>query len=111
MPQPIDLQSELSRVTAAERVQQVTERASQLAQQRATVQQQQQLAQAETQVNEAKHSEERSGVDPEANDKDRERRRAKRSAPAAESTRTFYTQEERSEVVDDPGEHRIDLKA
>lgn len=111
MPQPIDLQSELSRVTAAERVQQVSERASQQAQQRATVQQQQQLAQAESQVNRARPSDERAGVDPEAHDKERERRRAKRNAPAAPSTRTFYTQEERSEVVEDPGEHRIDLKA
>ena len=109
MPQPIDLQSELSRVTAAERVQQVTERASQLAQHRATVQQQQQLGESEAQVQKARHSDEEPGVDPEAREKDRERRRRKAATPP--SARTFYTAEERPEVVEAPEEHRLDLKA
>lgn len=111
MPQPIDLQSELSRVTAAERVQHVAERASQLAQHRAAIQQQQQQAQAENQVQRSRHADERAGVDPDENEKDRGRRKSRRGIATDPSSRTFYTSEERPEVVDDPEEHHIDLKA
>ena len=52
MPQPIDLQSELGRLTAAERVQQITTRASLVAQQRLAADEQQQDVNIETQVQE-----------------------------------------------------------
>lgn len=50
MPQPIDLQTQLSQVTTAERVQQLSERLSLTAQQRSAVEMQEQRVTAETQV-------------------------------------------------------------
>ena len=50
MPQPIDFQSELGRVTAAERVQQINDRLSLAAQHKATEEMQQQRLETETQV-------------------------------------------------------------
>jgi hypothetical protein len=50
MPQPIDLQTGLGRIAAAERIQQIADRASLAAQHRTTVDLQQQRVAAETQV-------------------------------------------------------------
>lgn len=50
MPQPVDLQTELARVTAAERIQQSADRASLAAQQRAASTVEQTRVNAETQV-------------------------------------------------------------
>lgn len=53
MPQPIDLQTELARVTTMERVQQIADRMSLAAHQRMADQAEQQRVQAETQAQEA----------------------------------------------------------
>jgi hypothetical protein len=50
MPQPIDLQTELGRITAAERIQQISDRASLAGQQRTAAEIQEQRIQVETQV-------------------------------------------------------------
>lgn len=50
MPQPIDLQTQLSQVTTAERIQQLSERLSLTAQQRSSAEMQEQRVTAETQV-------------------------------------------------------------
>jgi hypothetical protein len=57
MPQPIDLQTELARVNAAERIQQVADRASMAALQRAAAENQQARSQTETVVQETHHTE------------------------------------------------------
>ncbi|MBI5091413.1 MAG: hypothetical protein HZB26_03105 [Candidatus Hydrogenedentes bacterium] len=53
MPQPVDLQTEMGRVTQAERVQQVQDRASLAAQQRLAASAQETRLQTETQVQES----------------------------------------------------------
>ncbi len=50
MPQPIDLQTELGRLTAAERLQQIADRASLVGQQRVAADTQERSIQTETQV-------------------------------------------------------------
>jgi hypothetical protein len=50
MPQPIDMQTELARVTALDRVQQVIDRVSLAALQRVAIEEQEQRVAAETQV-------------------------------------------------------------
>ena len=50
MPQPIDMQTELARMTAAQRIQEIADRASLVAQQRVTMDEQAQRVEAETQV-------------------------------------------------------------
>lgn len=52
MPQPVDLQTEIARVTAAERIQQSADRASLAAQQRGTAEIEETRVAAETQVQE-----------------------------------------------------------
>lgn len=110
MPQPIDLQTELMRVTAAERVQHLANRTAQAVQQRAAHQQQQQQVEAESQVQEAAQAEQ-GRVDPDEKADERKRRKKKKEqAQAADpSVRTFYTPHEKPEVVEDPEEHRLDI--
>jgi len=50
MPQPVDLQTEIARVTAAERIQQAADRASLAAQQRVAAETEESRVAAETQV-------------------------------------------------------------
>lgn len=52
MPQPVDLQTEIARVTAAERIQQAADRASLAAQQRVTTAAEESRVAVETQVQE-----------------------------------------------------------
>jgi hypothetical protein len=111
MPQPIDLQTELMRVTAAERVQQAVDRVSLAAQGRASAHLQQDglvketLVQQTTQAEQSRVEEEGRG-DPNR----RKRRRSPSNAPAADpASRTFYAVDEKPHVVDDPGEHHLDV--
>lgn len=109
MPQPIDLQTELMRVTAAERVQHATARAAQVTQQRSAAQQQHEQVAAESQVREATHAEE-GQVDADGRPDPRKRRRARKGRPAEDAkVRTFYTADEKPEVVEDPEQHRLDI--
>ncbi len=52
MPQPIDMQTELGRVTAADRIQQIADRTSLAAQQRAAEQAEQERVEHESQIQE-----------------------------------------------------------
>lgn len=112
MPQPIDMQTEAGRITAAERIQQVVDRVSLAAQQRAAAEAEERRVTDETRVKEA----------PEAHDSRinaDERRRQQRqkqgapkqhSSPAIEkAARTFYTAGEKADVADAPGDHRLDV--
>jgi len=66
MPQPIDMQTEVARVTAAERIQQIADRQSLAAMQRAATAAQDERIEVETQVQQA---------DPKSQQVDRETRR------------------------------------
>lgn len=108
MPQPVDLQSELMRVTQAERVQQLANRNAQVMQHRAATVQQQQEAQADSQVVETAQAEE-GKVDPDGKGDEKKRRKRRKNKVEDTSIRTFYTAQEKPEVVEDPGEHHLDI--
>ncbi len=107
MPQPVDLPSELMRVTAAERVRQITERASLAAQQRASAHQQEEQVRVETQVHETVQPE-RAEVDSAPEDRKRRRGRSDDS-DSDKASRTFYDPDEKPRVVEDDEGHRIDI--
>ncbi len=81
MPQPIDLQTELGRLMAAERVQQVADRVSLVAQQRVAADEQQQRVGLETQVQQTHAKSEE--IEPEMRRKNPYMGRRKRRAPRA----------------------------
>jgi hypothetical protein len=57
MPQPVDLQTEIARITATERIQQVADRASLAAQQRAAIAMEETRVSVETQVQQTDETE------------------------------------------------------
>lgn len=111
MPQPIDLQTELVRVTAAERVQQTLDRASLAAQGRATAHLQHEVVQKETLVQPKGQAERPSIEDEERARQNRRKKREKPDPAADEAARTFYAEDEKRHVLDDPGEHHLDVTA
>lgn len=100
MPQPIDPHTELGRIAAAERIQQVSDRASLAAQQRATQQALENLVNRETQVAEMEQKGPEVEPDPERRNPE-ERRRGRRRAREAEDPTHLAAE---MPVVDD-GEH------
>lgn len=86
MPQPIDMQSELGRMMAAERIQDAAARAAILAQQRAQLDAEQQRAARERVVAET-HETESEGVnqDGRGDQSARDRRRSRKDAQASET--------------------------
>lgn len=109
MPQPIDPFTELGRLTAAERIQQIAERASLAAQMRASDSAAQQLVAAETQV----HGMLQKGdeVNEELRRKNPYLGRRKRKPEEAETdlSHTFYTAEEKKDIAEDPDAHGLDV--
>ncbi len=110
MPQPIDPITELGRMTAAERIQQIADRASLAAQARHTETAANQLVAAETQVPETLQKGD------EVNEELRRkvpftgrRKRKKEEQDTEDSARTFYTGDEKKGVADDPGIHDLDV--
>jgi hypothetical protein len=81
MPQPIDMQTELARVTALDRVQQIIDRVSLAALQRVAVESQEQRVAAETLVQQTHAKSEE--IEPEMRRKNPYRYRRKRKADAA----------------------------
>ena len=110
MPQPIDLQSELSRVTAAERIQQLAARNAQAMQQRSVAQQQQQEVEADSQVRETTEAE-HGQVDPDGDANKQKGRKEKKKPPSPEDIKahTIYTADEKPEVIESPEEHNLDI--
>jgi hypothetical protein len=83
MPQPIDPHTELGRIAAAERIQQVADRASLAAQQRAAQQAQEDLVNRETQVAQPEQKGPEIDPDPEGRQpRDERGRRRPARAPA-----------------------------
>lgn len=115
MPQPIDPQTEMGRITAAERIQQIADRASLAAQLRHTDEAQDQRVGAEQQVRQTDQKSEQ--VDEELRRHNpfmgRRRRRKRDEQDAQEgshkSSHTFYTAHETAEEADDPDGHDLDV--
>lgn len=110
MPQPIDMQSEISRVTMAERIQDAATRGQLAAQQRAALESEERDHLRDTQVNESDETRD-TELDPDGNKRDQaEKRRNKRKKPVGdEKSHTVYTANETKEILDDPDEHRLDI--
>jgi hypothetical protein len=85
MPQPIDFSTELGRMTAVERIQQVTDRLSLNAQQRSTNEVQEQRIASETQVQETQAQSEKVDVDLHRRNPYAGRKKKKEESPPVES--------------------------
>ena len=112
MPQPIDMQTEVGRLTAAERIQQVADRVSLAAQQRAAAELEEERITDETRVKESPEAQ-GNRVDPEEKRRRRRQReessKRREAAPGPKATRTFYNAEEKEEVAEAPEDHRLDV--
>ena len=111
MPQPIDMQSELSRVAMAERMQDVATRASLAAQHRAQLEVEEDERVHETQVNEAEDAK-RPDVDKDGRRKApfvQCRVKKKKKTEVDEASHVIYTYREQKEIVDDPEAHDLDI--
>ena len=110
MPQPIDMQSEISRVSMAERIQEASTRSSLAAQQRAALDTEQNDQLKEVQVNQTEQAE-----NPEVESEGRRknpyagRRKKRKPSPDDERTHTVYNSHEAKEVLDDPDAHGLDI--
>ncbi len=108
MPQPIDPQTELGRITAAERIQQISDRASLAAQQRVAedTDKQQRLLEQEVQETHQKNKE----VETETKRRNPFMgRRKKKKKSSDDSTHTLYNENENKEIVEDPDDHTLDI--
>ena len=107
MPQPVDLQTEMGRLSAAERIQQIADRASLAAQQRTTDDMDAGRVAAEEQVQETleSESEESEKVNAESHRKNpflgRRRRRGRQSEDSAQG---FYNADDKEQAADDEGQ-------
>jgi hypothetical protein len=105
------MQTEVARITAAERVQQVVDRVSLAAQQRAAAVTEEHRVTDETRVKGAPESEARVNPDERRRQQQRKQEQSpQHEDPATEkAARTFYNADEKEEVADAPGEHRLDI--
>ena len=106
MPQPVDFQTELGRMSAAERIQSIADRASLAAQQRHTVEEEESRLTVETQVRETPETE-----NPEVQADSRRKnpfagRRRKKAGSTSESSK----EGEHNELPDNPEDHHIDVQ-
>lgn len=110
MPQPVDLNTELARSTAAQRVQEIADRASLAAQHRQSQQAQQEQVQAETQVQEPPQSEHGPTVtERRQKDQQRERGKAARGHGDATGDTADHGAGELQVVPDENEQHRLDI--
>ncbi len=107
MPQPVDFQTEMGKVTAAERIQQIADRASLAAQQRTSEDAEIDRVTAEKQVKETLESE---GEQSQKTDAEAHRknpflgRRKKRDKRTKDSANVFYSADEKEQVVEEEGQ-------
>lgn len=107
MPQPVDFQTEMGRLSAAERIQQIADRASLAAQARTTEDMEVDRVAAEQQVQETleSESEQSQRVDAESRRKNPFLgRRKKRGKRTKDSAHVFYSADEKERVVDEEGQ-------
>ena len=108
MPQPVDLQTELARVTAAERIQQIADRASMAAQHRTASELQREQLDHETVVYET-HQPESRAVDPESHRQNPFAGRRRRRKPDQKPESAGDAQLESDELDVDAEQHHIDV--
>lgn len=114
MPQPIDPQTELGRITAAERIQQIADRASLAAQARVASDAANAQAHAESQVRQAMAKNEEVDRDLQRKAPFVGRRRKRQgddgSGARDDRSRHFYNAAEKDVLADDPDRHGFDVE-
>lgn len=112
MPQPIDMQSEITRVSMAERMQDAATRSSLAALQRAQLEAEAAERTKTTLVNESDEVE-NPHIRPEdhgaKNAKKRPKKKKKPKTASDIAAHVMYTSHEEKEVVSDPDDHNLDL--
>lgn len=110
MPQPVDLQTEVARITAAERIQQIADRVSLAAQQHAAVETETERVADETTVRQPLPK------GPEVDTEERRRNpfagQRKKSGKDRErdaAAHKFYGRDEHEADADDPDDHKFDV--
>ena len=112
MPQPIDPNTELARVTTTERIQQIADRSSIAAQTRVSEEATAARNDAETNVQQANQKSEELDQELRRRNPFVGRRRNKKSKDNKQTdttTHTFYNADERPEIVTDPDDHDLDV--
>ena len=113
MPQPIDMQSEITRVSMAERMQDAATRSSLAALQRAQLEAESDERVKSTQVNETEETQQSKIHSDERREKNAEKRpKKKKKKPKTDSdiaAHVMYTSHEEKEVLSDPDDHDLDL--
>ena len=110
MPQPIDPNTEIMRIAAAERIQQIADRASLAAQTRDTAAADEHRIDAESQVQRADQKSEQ--VESELRRRNPylgRRKRKKKGRGQADNAHTFYDADENAQIAEDPEEHNLDI--
>jgi ABC-type Zn2+ transport system substrate-binding protein/surface adhesin len=112
MPQPVDLQTEMGRLTAADRIQQIADRVSLAAQQRTAQVLEKERLSEETQVQQTREAEseevdaEGQGRNPAAG---RRHHRHPEQNEGDEEAHVFYNAEENQEIAEQPEGHNFDV--
>lgn len=112
MPQPIDMQSEITRISMAERMQDAATRSSLAALQRAQLEAEKDERLKTTLVNQSDEVENPHIRPEEKSEKNAKKRPKKKKKPKTESdiaAHVMYTSHEEKEVVADPDDHNLDL--
>ncbi len=110
MPQPIDPHTELGRMTAAERIQQIADRASLAAQSRVAEGAADQREAAESQVQQAFQKSEEVERELRRRTPFVGRKKKRKDHPEeSDAQHTFYSADEHAEVAEDPDDHDLDV--
>ncbi len=112
MPQPIDPHTELGRISAAERIQQLADRANLAVQARISGDAAQQALMAESQVQETEQKSEQ--VEQELRQRNpyagrRKKRQQQALVEADPGAHVFYAADEKPQVFEDPEAHKLDI--
>jgi hypothetical protein len=111
MPQPVDPTTEIGRMAAIERVQQWASRADLAAQARQAAEAAKHQMDAESHVDQTQAKSDEVDRETKRRNPYSGRRRHKREedAPPTPESRTFYTADEHTTVVEDDEQHRLDI--
>lgn len=110
MPQPIDPHTELGRLTATERIQQLADRANLAYQARIANDAAEQQLRAEQQVAQARQkSEELEQELRRRNPYQRRGKQGRKQNPTDEHSHVFYAANERPQIFEDPEDHKLDI--
>jgi hypothetical protein len=109
MPQPIDPHTEVSRLTAMERMQQLADRANLAYQARQSNDLAEQQLRAEQQVGQLQQKSEEVEQDLRRRNPYLGKRKRRDKGPEDEHSHIFYAANERAQVFEDPEDHKLDI--